>query len=52
MRKEGYHDPQTHGMWGEGRNMRMDPYTAGGETQNEPKTHSRSISDFGHNNDI
>jgi len=28
----GYHDPKTHGIWGGGRNMGMDPYTAGGDT--------------------
>ena len=39
MRKEGYHGPQTHGMWGRKRNMGMDPYTTGGDTQNGSKTH-------------
>jgi len=39
LRKEGYHGPQTHGMWGRRRNMGMDPYTAGGDTQNGPETH-------------
>jgi len=26
-------------MWGRRRNMGMDPYTAGGDTQNGPETH-------------
>jgi len=39
VRKEGYHGPQTHEMWDSRRNMGMDPYTAGGDTQNEPETH-------------
>jgi hypothetical protein len=38
VRKEGYHDPQNRGTWGSVRNMGMDTYTAGGDTQNGPET--------------
>ena len=43
MRKEGYHDPQTHRMWGTGRNMGIELYTAGGDIQNGPETHSPGV---------